>query len=184
MKFRKTRQDNKRLAPCLKYSMWHCYRYRHVVGECLECRLVNDARRISKIVRNDGKEMARCAVCGRMFPLSEFTLYKRVFYDDDGNGKVCYNYIYRCTDCTRAAVRKSQEKKRLNQSKDANHIMCIDNCRRIAGINNSDVVYEYPKPYRKTRRDKRPDEFADTVTFVPSGDIEEDGGEQGNHRPA
>ena len=114
MAFRKTRYDSKRVAPCIKYSMWHCYRYRGEAGECIGCKLVNKRNWTKKVVVKDGVKMATCSICGRMFPISEYQMCTKVKYDKDGNSYRLHSIVYRCRECTRKAVMKSQEKKKLN----------------------------------------------------------------------
>lgn len=133
MAFRKTRYDSKRLAPCLKYSMWHCYRYRNEAGECIGCRLVNKKNWTKKVVVIDGVKMASCSTCGRMFPLSEYQMCTKIRYDRDGNSYRLHSTVYRCKECTRKAVRKSQERKKINGYID---IACVYNaCCISSGIN-------------------------------------------------
>lgn len=114
MAFRKTRYDSKRVAPCIKYSMWHCYRYRGEAGECIGCKLVNKRNWTKKVIVKDGVKMASCSTCGRMFPISEYQMCTKIRYDKDGNSYRLHSIVYRCRECTRKAVMKSQEKKKLN----------------------------------------------------------------------
>ena len=58
--------------------------------------------------------MATCSICGRMFPISEYQMCTKVKYDKDGNSYRLHSIVYRCKECTRKAVMKSQEKKKLN----------------------------------------------------------------------
>lgn len=128
MAFRKTRYDSKRLAPCIKYSMWHCYRYRGEAGECIGCKLVNKKNWTKKVVVIDGVKMASCSTCGRMFPLSEYQMCTKIRFDKDGNSYRLHSTVYRCRECTRKAVRKSKEKKKINEYID---IACVYNADRI-----------------------------------------------------
>ena len=142
MGFRKTRTDTKRIAPCMKYSMWHCYRYRNLSDECLGCDLVRLRGKTKKVFKVNGVDMARCTVCGNMVRVDECQTIRRLTYNRFGQPVYVYGKIYRCKKCTREVVRKSQKKrKQIENLKNKENDCCIDTCGDNTGSLGSGCVH-------------------------------------------
>lgn len=109
---RKTpRIDNKRIARCGKYSMYHCWKYRYKDPECLACEKYVVKGRKSKIINTPEGRMIKCYICGRLLPISEFYVHRKTRFDAFGNPVKYASYIYRCRECTEDATKRSRKLK-------------------------------------------------------------------------
>lgn len=108
----KIRKDNKRMAPCGERSAWYCWNHRYDDAICKKCDIYQCRGKRNKIQVIDGKKFIRCKNCGRLLPVSEFYLCKKVRFNMYGNPVRYVSYIYRCKECTYKSVRESQERRK------------------------------------------------------------------------
>lgn len=100
------------MARCGDRSAWYCWHHRYDDPICLRCDLYVAKGRKNKIMIIDGKKMIKCKRCGRILPVTEYYLCRKLRFDKFGNPVRYVSYIYRCRDCTFAAVKRSNEKRK------------------------------------------------------------------------
>lgn len=111
----RTRKDNKRVARCGDRSSWYCWHHRYDDPICKKCTLYIYKDSKNKIFELDGVRVIKCKNCGEIKPLTEYYLCKKIKFDKFGNPVHYVSYIYRCRECTYAAIRESERRKKLRE---------------------------------------------------------------------
>lgn len=110
------RSDNKRIAKCGRFTQLHCYNYRFIDERCSGCELVGKTGRVPKYITINGKKYAKCIICGKIKPITNFYINKRSARDRFGVLKSYYIYNYRCKKCTSLCAMKYQKNKKNKEN--------------------------------------------------------------------